>query len=110
MHRTLVCLLLLATGPALSGCGSKISEANFYRVQYGMTEEDVEELLGPPHRQTVTPSPDGDSMGEEKSQWWTRGPLVIQVRFVGGKVAGRSSEGIAGESLPPPVTRPVASR
>jgi len=30
--------------------------------------------------------------------------------FIGGKVAGRSSEGIAGESLPPPATRPVASR
>jgi len=31
----------------LTGCGSKISEANYYRVQKGMTEEAVDELLGP---------------------------------------------------------------
>ena len=100
MHRALVCFLLLATGPALSGCGSKISEANFYRVQYGMTEEDVEDLLGPPQKQTVTPSGPGESSEEQKSQWWTRGPLVIRVNFIGGKVAGRSADGIPAEASP----------
>ena len=37
----------------LCGCGSKISEANYYRVQYGMTEDDVEDLLGPAHERST---------------------------------------------------------
>ena len=89
-------LLVLLLAPALCGCGSKISEANYYRVQYGMTEEDVEDLLGPPHEVGETPSTTQPVMQEV--QTWKRGGLTIRVVFEGSVVVGRSAEGIAAES------------
>ena len=81
----------------LCGCGSKISEANYYRVQYGMTEEDIEDLLGPPHDV-------GDSVSATQSvqnvQTWKRDGLVIRVVFEQGVVVSRSAEGIAAEAAP----------
>ena len=53
-RRILPFLVLIGLLPTL-GCGSKISKANYYRVHYGMSEEDVEDVLGPPHE--VTPLP-----------------------------------------------------
>jgi hypothetical protein len=105
-----------------TGCGSKISEANYYRVQYGMSESAVEELLGPPHRQGVeaasergdagtsvatssatvaatgsatapATAPAPDGAAERTVKTWTRGPLVITVVFESGKVVGRRGEG-----------------
>jgi hypothetical protein len=43
---------------ASAGCGSKISEANYYHVQYGMTEAAVEDVLGPPHGEGVDAAAD----------------------------------------------------
>lgn len=90
----------------LAGCGSKISEANYYRVQNGMTEEAVDELLGPPHRQGVetepareaaaaspTTSPADARPPERTVKTWTRDALVISVVFQDGKVIGRRVEG-----------------
>ena len=106
--------ILVALAP-VSGCGSKISEANYYRVQYGMTEEEVEELLGPAHQEesprrvaataasaTTRPSPD-------KVKSWTRGELTISVVFRDGVVVQRSAYGIPAEGLtvPPPQTSPA---
>lgn len=81
------------------GCGSKISQANYYRVQYGMTEEDVEDLLGPPHE--VRERPTATQPVVQKVQTWKRGGLVIRVVFEQGVVVGRSAEGIAAETAPP---------
>ena len=92
---------------ALGGCGSKISEANYYRVQYGMSEEDVDDLLGPPREETaVAPPPAATSPTTtravaQKVKTWAYGGLTIRVEFEDGVVVGRSSDGIAGE---PPAT------
>ena len=83
----------------LCGCGSKISQANYYRVQYGMTEEDVEDLLGPPHEVGERPSTTQPVVQE--LQTWKRGDLVIRVVFEQGVVVGRSAEGIAAEAGSP---------
>ena len=93
------CLLLLLVGTLLCGCGSKISEANYYRVQYGMTEDDVEDLLGPPHEVGELPSTTQPVM--RKVQSWKRGGLVIRVTFEQGVVVARSAEGIAAEAGTP---------
>lgn len=81
----------------LGGCGSKINEANYYRVHYGMTEEDVEEQLGPAHEESImTPasvSPATTQGSTRKLKTWTRGRLVIRVEFKNGKVVKRSAEG-----------------
>jgi hypothetical protein len=80
----------------LCGCGSKVSRANYYRVQYGMTEQDVEDLLGPPHAVGESPSTTQPVM--RKTQTWSRDGLVIRVVFEQGVVVGRSAEGIAAEA------------
>ena len=102
--RLLRFFLPLLLAPLLCGCGSKISEANYYRVQYGMTEQEVEYLLGPPHEVGETPSTTRSVMREVQS--WKRGGLVIRVTFEHGVVVGRSAEGIAAETS----ARPAASQ
>ena len=98
----------------LGGCGSKINEANYYRVQNGMSEETVDDLLGPPHRQGVetevewdvattapattpatspTISPTDTPPPVRTVKTWTRNALVISVVFQDGKVVGRRVQG-----------------
>ena len=102
----------LAAGAAgvLGGCGSKISEANYYKVQHGMTEEDVDDLLGPAHgvgtaapaaASTPPESPASPTTVEaatrpadRKVKTWTRGGLTIRVVFADGVVVGRSAVGL----------------
>ena len=110
-HCSALCLLTLL----LAGCGSKISEANYYRVQLGMSEDAVEDLLGPAHEETsegptttATTAPTTSSQpGPRKLKVWRRGPLTIRVTFEDGKVVSRSAQGIASEEVAP-VTRPTA--
>jgi hypothetical protein len=108
-------LLTLRTLPTLlvvvalaGGCGSKINEPNYYKVQHGMTEEDVEDLLGPPHEEQVstttappvTEPTDPPVMivtgrtAERKIKIWTHGDLTIRVAFEKGIVVARSADGI----------------
>ena len=47
----LFCLVLLAAllGAGLTGCaGSKVNKDNFDKIKLGMTQEEVQRLLGPP--------------------------------------------------------------
>ena len=109
--------MLVALAPLVGGCGSKISEANYYRVQYGMTEADVEDVLGPAHAESVAPStPPATAPATatqpvfRKIKSWTRGPLVIRVVFEQGVVVRRSAEGIAAElPMAVPASPPPAS-
>jgi len=90
----------------IAGCGSKISAANYYRVQYGMTEEEVEDLLGPAHQTFGVSSstmPATHPAGVSKS--WTRDGLTIHVMFENGVVTGRSAEGIPAEVAKPATQR-----
>src|SRR5215212_4450265 len=83
-----VTLLLLGTS---AGCGSKVSESNYYRVLYGMSEEAVEEVLGPA-RSDLPPSDvsqvaptqaaaDETPRGDLKVKLWSHGRLSIRVWF-----------------------------
>jgi hypothetical protein len=104
---------------ASAGCGSKVSEANYYHVQYGMTEAAVEDVLGPPHGESVdavgdvhaaalatAPATAPESTAQagpasapaevqagRKVKTWTHGTLVISVVFENGKVVNRSAKG-----------------
>jgi hypothetical protein len=51
-------MVLAVVAFAGAGCGSKVSEANYYHVQYGMTEAAVEDVLGPPHGEGVDAAAD----------------------------------------------------
>lgn len=101
----IVSLLLLS----LAGCGSKISQANYYRVQYGMTEKEVEDLLGPAHDEKAVPPAASQAAAtrplQRKVKTWTRDGLTIRVEFEDGVVVGRGADGIPAEAAPS--TRPV---
>ena len=95
---------LLATLAPVVGCGSKISEANYYRVQHGMTESEVEDLLGPAHDEQVhtaaaTTTAATTRPSADKIKSWTRGALTISVVFRDGVVVERSAKGIPAEGL-----------
>ena len=86
----------------LAGCGSKIGEANYYRVQHGMSEDAVEDLLGPAHEETsqapATSASSSSQPAPRKMKVWKRGALTIRVVFEDGKVVSRSAEGMDAES------------
>jgi hypothetical protein len=100
--RQILSLLIVALVPLFAGCGSKISEANYYRVQHGMTEDEVEDLLGPAHQERGVVAPATASAtqpaSDVKSKSWRRGGLTIHVLFENGVVTGRSAEGIPAEA------------
>ena len=117
-------LVLLVVGALTCGCGSKISEANYYRVQHGMTEDDVDDLLGPPQEDQVqmTTSPPATEPADpsvvmvrgpttlRKIKIWTRGRLTIRVAFENGVVVTRSADGIPFEGeahQSAPTTKPI---
>ena len=92
----------------LAGCGSKINEATYYRVQNGMTEEAVDDLLGPSHRQGIEAEPGAQvattgpatgpatvpaPTGARTVKTWTRNALVISVVFENGRVVDRRVRG-----------------
>jgi len=112
MHdRTGISLLLASVALVVAaGCGSKISEANYYRVQNGMDEAAVDDLLGPAHRETIeagaATSPAATRAEDRKIKTWSRGWLTLTVVFEGGRVVSRTAEGIPfeGSSVRPAAT------
>jgi hypothetical protein len=99
----------LLLGALAGGCGSKISEANYYRVQHGMTEEDVEDLLGPAAQDDLSASAAVTRPAGRRVKTWTRGRLTIRVAFENGVVVNRSADGIAFEKDPSPATSRATS-
>lgn len=81
MRALLAALLLLA----VTAC-TKVTAENFAKVQDGMPEEQVLELLGKP-----TESSSVSILGVTgTSSRWVSGDTAITVRFVNGKVAVKS--------------------
>ena len=102
-------LLLLFALLLLPGCGSRVNEANYYKVGAGTSEEKVEELLGPGRPAEVPASAVGRNV---KAEYWEAGTLKITVLFENGRVIARKAEGLSGgtqESFdwPEAATRPV---
>ena len=118
MRRRVVLLILAgALWSAVGGCGSKISRANYYRVHHGMTEDEVEDVLGPPHEVATLPADisaeaaanasDGGAAPstrpvERKQLTWSRDGVVLRVILTDGVVTARSAEGIPAEAPPVP--------
>lgn len=75
----------------LPGCGSKISEANYYKVGPGDTEQDVEALLGPGRPVEL----EGIAGPDRQARRWQRGELTITIIFENGKVISRQAQGLS---------------
>ncbi len=79
-----LCLGLLLAG--LGGCaGSKINKGNFDKIKLGMTQEEVQRLLGPP---TEASSLEIPAFAGTMSKW-VQGDTVISIQFVNGKVVAK---------------------
>jgi hypothetical protein len=90
----------------VSGCGSKISKANADKINTGMTETEVSNLLGPPTESNEVALPDiGGMLGggapgmptmpkKTRQSVWKEGEKAITVMFVDGKVMAKESKGL----------------
>jgi hypothetical protein len=79
LYRVLAAALLVL---ALAGCGSKINEENFSRIENGMTDQQVFEILGKP---TETSSVEALGLSGSAAVWKDE-DARISVQFVNGKV------------------------
>jgi hypothetical protein len=81
--RALLAALLIVS---LVGCsGSKITKENFDRIKLGMTQEEVQGILGPPTEASGLEIP----VFSGTMSKWARGDAVISVQFVNGKVVAK---------------------
>jgi uncharacterized protein YcfL len=69
----------------LVGCGSRINQDNFEKVQTGMTMAQVKLILGEP---TESSSVDVAVFSGTVSKWQA-GDLTITIQFVNGKVVAK---------------------
>ena len=101
-------LLLLAFCLGLSSCApSKLTKANYEKIQTGMTLQQVEELLGPGKKDE---SGDGSGVAAQfgvdvsagagparksgDTYVWESGMTTITVDFQNGKVTGKNAKGL----------------
>ena len=66
----------------LSACGSKINQANFNKIETGMTEQEVQALLGQP---TESSSMNIGGFSGTSSTWINK-DVTISIQFLNGKV------------------------
>ena len=75
----------------IAGCsGSKVDQKNYDRIHVGMTESEVQQLLGKPSTTDTVSSAFGLNGSRES---WQDGGRSITVIFVLGKVAGSQKSG-----------------
>ncbi len=86
----LVLVALVIAG--LAGCAPKISKENFDQIKLGMTQEEVQGILGPPSEASGLEIP---VFSGTMSKWAQR-DTIITVQFVNGKVVAKEF------SQPPP--------
>lgn len=86
--RTLAVLALLS----LAACGDKVTQAHFQRVQLGMSETEVQKILGTPSHSRQQPPPAQLRLTPEQSaaltlteSFWIGELGSIKVIFQGGK-------------------------
>jgi hypothetical protein len=72
----------------LLGCGSKVTQENFDKIQPGMTQDEVKAILGGPTESS------GASLGPiSGGTWvWRAGDATIAIQFVNGRVLAKQFE------------------
>lgn len=83
LHRATASLLLLF---ALGGCGSKVDESNYAKIEIDMTEDQVKSLLGSP---TESSGINVAGLSGTSSKWVSK-EGTISVQFLNGKVKAKA--------------------
>ncbi len=88
----------------LCGCGSKINKGNYDKVKTGMSEQEVQAILGPGEEQASTAvSTPGVSAGgisvpgmsmSGSNKVWKDGAKAITITFINGKVTAKAEIGL----------------
>jgi hypothetical protein len=81
--------LALAMCVFVIGCGSKVTSENFMKVKDGMSESDVNGLLGSP---TKTEEKDMAPFGKVKVAEWKSGNNEVTIMYKDGKVVGQKGK------------------
>ncbi|HEY9073583.1 MAG TPA: outer membrane protein assembly factor BamE [Desulfobaccales bacterium] len=70
----------------LTGCaGSKINQDNFNQIKLGMSQEEVQRILGPPTESSGLEVP----IFSGTMSKWIKGDVAITIQFVNGKVVAK---------------------
>ena len=87
-RHTRVGVIALLVSLLIAGCGSKITQENFDKVQAGMSQEEVKAILGDPTESS------GASIGPiSGGTWvWKTGEATIVIQFFSGKVLAKQYE------------------
>ncbi len=80
-----LCLLLILSVVLASCMASPINEANFQKIKTGMTQAEVQAILGPP---TESSSVDVAVFAGTTSTWKHK-DVTISIQFVNGKVIAK---------------------
>ncbi|MCF8026433.1 MAG: DUF3862 domain-containing protein [Desulfobacteraceae bacterium] len=78
--------VIIISAVVLAGCGNRINQENYNRLEVGMKYEQVVELLGEPDNCNSAMMANNCTWGSEKR--------YINVKFVDGQVVLFSSKGI----------------
>jgi hypothetical protein len=81
-----VVLCVFILGLVLAGC-SKITQANYDKIEMGMTYQEVVDIIGAPDEMQ-------DVMGA-KNCVWGKDSKVINIKFIGDKVVFHSAKGLS---------------
>ncbi len=84
----LICLVLLAAivCAGLTGCArSRINKDNFDKIKLSMTQEEVQQILGPPTEASGVEIP----VFSGTTAKWVQGDNIITIQFVNGKVVAK---------------------
>ncbi len=82
-------IVVLATAACalLAGCGSKVNKSNFDRIKVGMTQTEVEDILGKGEiKNSTSISMPGANMSG-KQETWKDGDKTIMVTYMNDKVS-----------------------
>lgn len=83
----LLCLILV-------GCGSSVSMSNYEQIQNGMTEVEVESILGEGQEQSSSNVSVPGMSASGKTMMWQDGSKMITVMFMNGEVVSKAQVGL----------------
>lgn len=108
LSRAAALLILFAIPCLISGCGSRINEGNYEAIETGMTEAEVEKLLGVGEEQASSSIDVPDQTmsipgvgsfsvsgmsSSGKSMVWKDGNRIISVMFLNNEVVSKAKFG-----------------